>query len=80
MNPNSRGVWFAAASGHTLRHTPGAARKSSGASGMITPHATASPISGRQTRTPTSASTLATETTRSACHATDGRYDAAACV
>ncbi|HSD43972.1 MAG TPA: hypothetical protein VLD36_19165 [Burkholderiales bacterium] len=74
VKPARRGSWLSVANGHTLRHTPGAASKSSGASGMITPHATVRPISGRQIRTPTSASTAATESARKACHAGDGRY------
>lgn len=53
-NPNSRGVWLAAASGHRLRQMPGAMTHRAGRSGTASPKKISSPRSGTTTSSPIS--------------------------
>src|SRR5271155_4519640 len=49
VNLNRRGVWLEAASGHRLRHDPGAVSHTTGSSGIASFHHSSSPVSGLTT-------------------------------
>src|SRR5579875_3758907 len=65
---SSRGVWLAAASGHRLRHRPGAVSQTSGSDGMARRHHSRKPVPGSVTRVTQSAIAAAIVVTRPTCH------------
>ena len=74
-SPSTRGVWFDADSGQTLRHRPGTTSQRNGSTGMTSFQSTKRPSSGTITSAMARPIAPSRETTRIACHAPTGSRD-----